>query len=341
MVNNLYCANYYTNYTALITIPAGTTIGNHRLRFRASLYYAVSDPCSGIFFGNAGDFTLNVISAGPTVTTNTASIISASGATLNGMVNANGNTTTVSFDYGQTSAYGNTVSSVPSTVSGNTMTAVMANLTNLNPGTIYHFRCVGVNIGGTTFGSDQSFTTNTIIPDALIIGTETVSGSSCYNALQTITVAGNGTTFTVQNGGDATLIAGQNILLKPGTMVQPGGDLWGYITTTGAYCVNPSAPVHPTSIEEDVAVASETGTALFRVYPSPTTERFTLELNDEMKDIQANVRIYNMIGEEALQENLAGTRKQEFSLSGKSNGIYIIRVMMGERTGIAKIIKQD
>lgn len=33
----------------------------------------------------------------------------------------------------------------------------------------------------------------------------------CYNATQTITVAGNGTIFKIQDGGSATMIAGQEI----------------------------------------------------------------------------------------------------------------------------------
>jgi len=40
-------------------------------------------------------------------------------------------------------------------------------------------------------------------------------------------------------------------------------------------------------------------------------------------EVQASIRIYGIFGEEVLHENLAG-----FSLSGKSNGIYIPRVIL-------------
>jgi len=33
------------------------------------------------------------------------------------------------------------------------------------------------------------------------------------------------------------IVAGQNILFEPGTLVQSGGHLTGRITTTGNYCV--------------------------------------------------------------------------------------------------------
>ena len=165
--------------------------------------------------------------------------------------------------------------------------------------------------------------------------------TSCYNAQQTITVAGSGTTFTVQNGGDVTLVAGQNIRFLPGAKVDNGGHLWGYITTNGSYCVTPSAPFHTTLNTEEPPAYAETSTSLFSVYPNPTTGKFTLELNTELNDVEATVRIYGLLGDEVLQENLAGSRKTEFSLSERPNGVFIIRVMMGGKMGTAKIIKQE
>ncbi|MEI7726452.1 MAG: T9SS type A sorting domain-containing protein, partial [Bacteroidota bacterium] len=163
----------------------------------------------------------------------------------------------------------------------------------------------------------------------------------CYNAQQTIQVSASGTNFTVQNGGDVTLVAGQNIRFLPGAKVDNGGHLWGYITTSGSYCVTPSAPFNTTLNTEEPPASAESATSLFRDYPNPTTGKFTLELNTELNDVEATFRIYGMLGEEVLRENLAGKRKTEFSLSEKPNGIYIIRVMMGDKMGTAKIIKQE
>ena len=145
----------------------------------------------------------------------------------------------------------------------------------------------------------------------------------------------------MQNGGNVTLIAGHNIRFLPGAKVIQGGHLWGYITTTGAYCVTPAAPFNTTQETEELPASAETETSLFKVYPNPTTGKFTLELNADLKDVEATVRIYGMLGDEVLKENLAGKRKTEFSLSEKPNGIYIIRVMMGDKMGTAKIIKQE
>jgi hypothetical protein len=79
----------------------------------------------------------------PTVTTQAATNLSASGAKLNGIVNANNLTTTVTFEYGLTSGYGQTASAIPAQITGNVNVGVYATLTGLTQGTTYHFRIKG------------------------------------------------------------------------------------------------------------------------------------------------------------------------------------------------------
>ena len=95
----------------------------------------------------------------PSVTTNAATEITSLVATLNGTVNANNDSTAVTFEYGTTTSYGTSVSASPATVAGDTATSVSRSLTGLTPNTTYHYRAVGVNSGGTTYGSDSTFTT--------------------------------------------------------------------------------------------------------------------------------------------------------------------------------------
>ena len=104
------------------------------------------------------DFSL-IVGSLPTVTTFAATTVTASGATLNGTVNANNLSTTVTFEYGLTTAYGSTITAAESPVIGSANTAASAAISGLLPNTIYHYRAVGVNIGGTTNGLDQTFTT--------------------------------------------------------------------------------------------------------------------------------------------------------------------------------------
>ncbi|MCI0692225.1 T9SS type A sorting domain-containing protein, partial [candidate division KSB1 bacterium] len=103
----------------------------------------------------------------PTITTNAATNVGTTSATLNGIVNPNSLSTTVKFQYGTTTNYGNEIAASPSPVAGTTAVAVSANLTNLAPDTLYHFRLVVTNNVGTTEGEDQTF--NTLACGSLVI----------------------------------------------------------------------------------------------------------------------------------------------------------------------------
>jgi photosystem II stability/assembly factor-like uncharacterized protein len=98
--------------------------------------------------------------AAPTVATNPATSISISSATLNATVIPNGLSTTVKFEYGTTTAYGNEIAATPSPVSGTNAVLVSAAISSLSPNTLYHYRVVGSNSAGTTNGADQTFTTS-------------------------------------------------------------------------------------------------------------------------------------------------------------------------------------
>jgi uncharacterized delta-60 repeat protein len=97
--------------------------------------------------------------AAPTVTSSTASNVSSITATLNGTVNPNGTSTTVTFEYGLTTSYGSSIAATLAPVSGSSELAVSATLNVLTPGATYHYRLVGVNGVGTSNGTDMIFTT--------------------------------------------------------------------------------------------------------------------------------------------------------------------------------------
>jgi hypothetical protein len=97
--------------------------------------------------------------APPTVLTNSATGISSISATLNGTVNANNSSTTVTFQYGLTSSYDNSVTASESPVTGLSDTGVSSTISGLIPNTNYHFRVAGFSSAGTSYGSDITFTT--------------------------------------------------------------------------------------------------------------------------------------------------------------------------------------
>ncbi len=131
----------------------------------------------------AGDLTFTTTAAAPTVTTKPATGVTATGATLNGTVNANNNSTTVTFQYGLTTAYGSTVTADQSPVTGGSNTAVSKAITGLTPNTTYHYRVVGVNPGGTANGGDLTFSTTAVAPTATTNGAGVTATGATLNGI--------------------------------------------------------------------------------------------------------------------------------------------------------------
>lgn len=165
---------------------------------------------AGLTTGNDMTFTTAAILAN--VFTTLATSLTANTANLNGMVTANYAATVVTFEYGITTAYGSTVNANPATVNGITATAVSAAVSGLSINTLYHFRCVGVNAAGTSYGLDQTFTTNCIAPVINIAGPATVCVQSIGNTYTT--QAGNTNyQWTITAGGTITSGQGTNTIM--------------------------------------------------------------------------------------------------------------------------------
>jgi hypothetical protein len=106
----------------------------------------------------------------PDVSTNAASSVVPTGATLNGSVNPDGiQLTDCRFEYGTSTAYGQSVPCVPAASAipaDSSPHAVSASLTGLQPGTTYHFRLNAANADGAGAGSDRAFTAPGPVIDA-------------------------------------------------------------------------------------------------------------------------------------------------------------------------------
>jgi hypothetical protein len=159
----------------------------------------------------------------------------------------------------------------------------------------------------------------------------------CYDAVQTITVAGNGTSCTVVNGGNVTLIAGQNILFLPGTFVESNGYMWGYIAPSGPFCVPPAMPA-VNNVQAEPSARREQSS--FKIYPNPTSGNVIIELTGEIPHETSTVDVYGIRGEKILTKVLNGEHNYGFSLSDKRSGVYFIRVITGDNSQTTKVIKQ-
>ena len=169
-------------------------------------------------------FDSNLSASGPIATTGLATSIASGSATLNGTVNANGNFTTVTFEYGTSISYGSTITATQSPLTGTTAQSVSAGLTGLTPGTTYHVRAYATNSAGTAYGDDVTFTTtNALTPTvttdtatsvtidgATLNGTVNPNGASTtyyfeygittsYGSTTTVTEAGSGTSAVSVN----------------------------------------------------------------------------------------------------------------------------------------------
>jgi len=214
----------------------------------------------------------------------------------------------------------------------------ISNISGLAQATTYHVKAYATNSVGTAYGDEIDFMTS--IPPILTISGLTINAGTdtCFDASQTITVSG----FTVQTGGSATLISSGNILLQPATKVQNGGYLHASITTTQNYCVQPASMLQSVS-EQTTGVQTtdlQDASAFFTIFPNPTTGNFTLEVQD-FDAIQAiRVEISTMMGERLLQTTLTGRQRYEFDLTGFPVGVYLIRVVAGDKTSVGKLVKQ-
>jgi len=168
----------------------------------------------GTAYGDNETFTTISLSA-PIATTKAPSGVNTEGAVLNGTVNANNQTTTVTFQYGTTTSYGTTVNATPSTVSGTVNTSVNASLSSLLPDTTYHFRVVATNSSGTSYGSDLTFSTGGTAP-AVITNTPTAV-STTGATLNGIVNANNQTTTVIFQYGETTSY-GSTVSATPGTV---------------------------------------------------------------------------------------------------------------------------
>ena len=117
--------------------------------------------------------------AAPIVNTDTASYVSQTWATLNGLIKAGNLLTTISFEYDTDTnqvPFRYTISASPDTLTGNTTTRRTANITGLTPETTYYYRPKAVNSLGETYGPMRLFTTLEVEPSDIVFKTDLTYG---------------------------------------------------------------------------------------------------------------------------------------------------------------------
>jgi DNA-binding beta-propeller fold protein YncE len=146
-----------------ITGTGEQTVGDTVTGLRPATQYSVRAIAANAFFSSTsslGTFTTGV--AAPVVETGAVSDITSTSATLTGRLTPLGSQSTFYFEYGDTAGYGLRVPANGGGIAGTGYAArnVTQAVEALAPGTLYHYRLVGTNAGGTTTGDDETFTTD-------------------------------------------------------------------------------------------------------------------------------------------------------------------------------------
>jgi len=183
-----------------------------------------------------------------------------------------------------------------------------------------------------------------VVPENMTVSDITLGNteSGCFNALNTLTVAGNGSSVVFESGSVTDLIAGQSILFLPGFHAQNGSQVNAWITTNNTFCGGIAGGLlrlpEEKSIEEQELVQNKLGNKPgkeVKVYPNPNDGRFTVEL---IGFDGAEVTVYNATGKKLLLH--AGVQQTHLlmSLPNLKKGIYFAKVNDNKKQIIRKFI---
>lgn len=182
-------------------------------------YRLVAANAAGTTAGADRTFTTT---GAPVVATGGAQSVGVSGATLTGSVDPKTHTTSWYFEYGTGTSYGTrTATQQLAADSGNH--AVSVAITNLAPGTTYHYRVVASNSAGRSRGADVSFTTTAIAVTA---------ATSSYKVVYGHFVRLSGAISSGQAGVSVTLLAqrfGDSAYGAAATVPTGSGGAWTYL----------------------------------------------------------------------------------------------------------------
>jgi phosphodiesterase/alkaline phosphatase D-like protein len=181
-------------------------------------YRVVANNAAGTTFGKDATFTTAPVA--PNSQTLAATLIKQNSATLNGSVNPQNASTTVSFEYGPDKTYGEVVQYASNPVSGTASIPVSLTLNNLLPQQVYHYRLVATNAGGVTYGEDQTF--QTILAPTAVTGAATNVHSHDVTLNATINPQNTPATVSFEYGLDDTY--GETVLL-PGNPFTGGENI--------------------------------------------------------------------------------------------------------------------
>jgi hypothetical protein len=169
-------------------------------------------------------FSFSAPPAPPVAVTGIASAIETGRAHVQGTVNPEGSQATYHFVYGTTTSYGSRTPAFDPTVgTGRKPVAVGVDITDLAPGTVYHYRLVADGPGGQVTGEDRTFET-----------LAAPSPARAYELVSAPTEKGNVSVEAI-NITSLASVDGNEMMFSPEKASYPGSEATPYIPRVSAF----------------------------------------------------------------------------------------------------------
>jgi hypothetical protein len=111
----------------------------------------------------------------------------------------------------------------------------------------------------------------------------------------------------------------------------------GYISPDSAWCLQPASPLTPaTNVEPTI----ESPELQCRIFPNPTTGRFTIEFTEWHNDETAIIELRGIHGELVTSQQIRSGNKYIISVENRPTGVYFLRVISGKTAQTFKIVKK-
>jgi phosphodiesterase/alkaline phosphatase D-like protein len=201
----------------------------------------------------------------PEISGTTASAISRSGATLSASINPGFGPTVFRFQYGVDTSYGSRTELSESIGEDGTFHPVSASVGNLEPGTTYHYRAVGINFSGSSLGPDRTFVT-TSVPRIDSVSASEV-GQTSARLMAQIGPGATATTYHFEYGPDAFY---GSTTPESGSI---GSDTAGHAVAEVVNGLAPGLTYHFRVVAANENGTVSSGDQTFRTPAAPSTEK--------------------------------------------------------------------
>ncbi len=139
----------------------------------------------------------------------------------------------------------------------------------------------------------------------------------------------------VEADWEVDFTAGNAILMKPGFEAEYQSTVLAQIDATGALAcgADPIIKLLPFAPEKPQKAIV---TNIIKVYPNPNNGQFTLNVTGAEAYV---VEVYDVMGKQVWNEQVQGTQ-QTIDLTQQPNGIYLVKVVVGDEALVQRIVKQ-